>query len=113
MVLHCSQTADSTFSPHTLPASTLLAAHMRPIYTQQNSQLNARLQTQSSQNASLATDLARQREEMDELRTMLRRALADLDGAAAVVGRASAGGGAGDVEMLAVAGEELLGVVGG
>lgn len=74
-------------SPHTLPASAILAAHLTPIYTTQQSQLNAKLQTTQSQNATLAEEIRQQREEIEKLVRGVEMVVEDLDRANEVLER--------------------------
>lgn len=74
-------------APHTLPAPSILAAHLTPIYTTQQSQLNAKLQTTQSQNAILAEEIRKQREEIERLVRGVEVVIEDLDRANAVLER--------------------------
>ncbi|KAB8296919.1 hypothetical protein EYC80_002328 [Monilinia laxa] len=74
-------------APHTLPAPAILAAHLTPIYTTQQSQLNAKLQTTQSQNASLAEEIRKQREEIERLVKGVEVVVEDLDRANEVLDR--------------------------
>lgn len=74
-------------SPHTLPAPSILAAHLTPLYTTQQSQLNAKLQTTQSQNASLADEIQKQREEIEKLVRGVEIVVEDLDRANEVMDR--------------------------
>ncbi|KAK3313528.1 Nnf1-domain-containing protein [Apodospora peruviana] len=67
--------------PHTLPAETVLAAHLAPHLASQQSQLNAKLQTVQSHNARLFTEIQEQRAEMEQLLAAVEAVLADVDGA--------------------------------
>ncbi|TGO81802.1 hypothetical protein BPOR_1011g00040 [Botrytis porri] len=73
--------------PHTLPAPSILAAHLTPLYTTQQSQLNAKLQTTQSQNASLADEIQKQREEIEKLVRGVEIVVEDLDRANEVMDR--------------------------
>ncbi|KAI9742793.1 MAG: hypothetical protein M1818_003522 [Claussenomyces sp. TS43310] len=66
---------------HLLPASTVLAATLQPQLAQQQSQLNAKLQTTQSQNAALFDAIRAQRRELDTLVAGLEDRVRDLDGA--------------------------------
>ncbi|KAF5683175.1 kinetochore-associated NNF1 [Fusarium denticulatum] len=68
-------------SPHLLPPSAILAAHLTPALTAHQSQLNARLQTTQSQNALLYDEVRRQREEIRTLLDALEAVVADVQGA--------------------------------
>ncbi|ESZ95128.1 hypothetical protein SBOR_4495 [Sclerotinia borealis F-4128] len=72
---------------HTLPAPSILAAHLTLIYTTQQSQLNAKLQTTQSQNAILAEEIRKQREEIERLVQGVEAVVEDLDRANGVLER--------------------------
>ncbi|KAF7879439.1 hypothetical protein EAF04_000635 [Stromatinia cepivora] len=78
---------DGGVAPHTLPAPSILAAHLTPIYTTQQSQLNAKLQTTQSQNAILAEEIRKQREEIERLVRGVEVVVEDLDRANGVLER--------------------------
>ncbi|KAJ8065370.1 hypothetical protein OCU04_006058 [Sclerotinia nivalis] len=78
---------DGGVAPHTLPAPSILAAHLTPIYTTQQSQLNAKLQTTQSQNAILAEEIRKQREEIEKLVRGVEVVVEDLDRANGVLER--------------------------
>ena len=90
--------------PHTLPPTALLAAHLSPIHTQQQSQLNAKMQTTASQNAALAVEVAIQREEIERLIRLIEVLVRDLEGS--VDGMEAAG-----VEGLSARAREAEGVL--
>lgn len=71
--------------PHLLPADAILAAHLAPHLASQQSQMNAKLQNTQAANVTLWGEIQRQRAEVDELLGALERALADVDGAAALL----------------------------
>ncbi|KAK7717585.1 hypothetical protein SLS64_003079 [Diaporthe eres] len=71
--------------PHLLPADAILAAHLAPHLASQQSQMNARLQNTQAANVALWGEIQGQRAEVDELLGALERALADVDGAAALL----------------------------
>ncbi|KKY39284.1 putative mind kinetochore complex component [Diaporthe ampelina] len=71
--------------PHMLPADAILAAHLAPHLASQQSQMNAKLQNTQAANVALWAEIQRQRAEVDELLGALERALADVDGAAALL----------------------------
>lgn len=71
--------------PHLLPADAILAAHLAPHLASQQSQMNAKLQNTQAANVALWGEIQRQRAEVDELLGALERALADVDGAAALL----------------------------
>ncbi|KAG8156656.1 hypothetical protein KVR01_013447 [Diaporthe batatas] len=71
--------------PHMLPADAILAAHLAPHLASQQSQMNARLQNTQAANVALWDEIQKQRAEVDELLGALERALADVDGAAALL----------------------------
>ncbi|KAI9854864.1 MAG: hypothetical protein M1824_006554 [Vezdaea acicularis] len=68
-------------APHMLPPHALLAAHLGPYLAQQQSQLNAQLQTTASKNAALLQEIRGQREEIDGLVKQLEGVVHDLEGA--------------------------------
>ena len=70
-----------TYSPHTLPASTVLEAHLAPHLAAQQSQLNAKLQTTQAHNARLFEEIRAQRAEIESLLAAVEKVLADVDGA--------------------------------
>ncbi|KAM7199796.1 Nnf1 domain containing protein [Rhypophila sp. PSN 637] len=67
--------------PHTLPAETILAAHLAPHLASQQSQLNAKLQTVQSHNALLFDEIQGQRAEMERILAAVEQVLADVGGA--------------------------------
>ncbi|KAI1082198.1 Nnf1-domain-containing protein [Whalleya microplaca] len=67
--------------PHMLPADQVLAAHLAPHLAQQQSQLNAKLQTVQAHNAKLFEDIQRQRAEIETLMGLLEKVFEDIDGA--------------------------------
>lgn len=67
--------------PHTLPAETILAAHLAPHLASQQSQLNAKLQTVQSHNSRLFDEIQAQRAEMERILVAVEEALADVGGA--------------------------------
>ena len=71
--------------PHLLPADAILAAHLAPHLASQQSQMNAKLQNTQVANVALWDEIQKQKAEVDELLGALERALADVDGAAALL----------------------------
>lgn len=71
--------------PHLLPADAILAAHLAPHLASQQSQMNAKLQNTQAANVALWDEIQKQRAEVDELLGALEKALADVDGAAALL----------------------------
>ncbi|ROV98170.1 hypothetical protein VSDG_04502 [Cytospora chrysosperma] len=71
--------------PHMLPAEAILAAHLAPHLAGQQGQMNARLQNTQAANVALWDEIQKQRAEVEELLGALERALADVDGAAALM----------------------------
>ncbi|KAI1659606.1 Nnf1-domain-containing protein [Daldinia decipiens] len=67
--------------PHMLPPDQILAAHLAPHLAQQQSQLNAKLQTVQAHNAKLFSDIQKQRAEMQSLIALLQKVFEDIDGA--------------------------------
>lgn len=70
---------DAPNRPHLLPADTILAAHLAPHLAQQQSQLNAKLQTTQAHNAKLFADIQKQRAELQSLVALLEKLFADID----------------------------------
>ncbi|KAI0180845.1 Nnf1-domain-containing protein [Hypoxylon sp. FL1284] len=73
--------AEAPIPPHMLPPDQVLAAHLAPHLAQQQSQLNAKLQTVQAHNANLFDDIQRQRAEMQSLMSLLRTVFDDIDAA--------------------------------
>ncbi|KAI1110754.1 Nnf1-domain-containing protein [Nemania sp. NC0429] len=71
--------AEPPIPPHMLPPEEVLDAHLAPHLAQQQSQLNAKLQTTQAHNARLAEDIQRQRAEMASLVSLLEKLLEDVD----------------------------------
>lgn len=71
--------------PHLLPAHAVLAAHLAPHLTNQQSQMNARLQNTQAANATLWAAVQAQRREVEGLLGALEAVLRDVDGAAALM----------------------------
>ncbi|KAI1326088.1 Nnf1-domain-containing protein [Xylariaceae sp. FL0255] len=71
----------SPIPPHMLSADEILAAHLTPHLNQQQSQLNAKLQTTQAHNAKLYEEIQLQRAELKSLVTLLEKVLEDVDGA--------------------------------
>ncbi|KAI0875087.1 Nnf1-domain-containing protein [Hypoxylon argillaceum] len=65
--------------PHMLPPDEVLDAHLAPHLAQQQSQLNAKLQTTQAHNAKLFEDINRQRAEIESLVSLLEKVLEDVD----------------------------------
>ncbi|KAI0117576.1 Nnf1-domain-containing protein [Hypoxylon sp. NC0597] len=74
-------TSESPVLPHMLPPDQILAAHLAPHLAQQQSQLNAKLQTVQAHNAKLFSDIQKQRAEMESLMRILQKVFEDIDGA--------------------------------
>lgn len=74
-----------------LPAPTILTAHLAPLHTSQQSQLNARIQTTSSQNATLVKTLTEQRGEIESLVSGLESVVKDLEEAGGLLQREGMG----------------------
>ncbi|KAK3897319.1 hypothetical protein C8A05DRAFT_19893, partial [Staphylotrichum tortipilum] len=72
-------------SPHTLPAPTILHAHLLPHLTTQRATLTAALQSTQSANAQLFAEIQSQRAETDALLSAVESALRDVDGANALL----------------------------
>lgn len=62
-----------------LPPDEVLDAHLAPHLAQQQSQLNAKLQTTQAHNAKLFEDINRQRAEIESLVSLLEKVLEDVD----------------------------------
>ncbi|OTA98853.1 hypothetical protein M426DRAFT_325645 [Hypoxylon sp. CI-4A] len=73
--------AEAPVPPHMLPPDQILAAHLAPHLKQQQSQLNAKLQTVQAHNAKLFSDIQAQRAEMQSLMGLLQKVFEDIDGA--------------------------------
>ncbi|OTA95108.1 hypothetical protein M434DRAFT_394001 [Hypoxylon sp. CO27-5] len=73
--------AEAPIPPHMLPPDQILAAHLAPHLAQQQSQLNAKLQTVQAHNAKLFSDIQKQRAEMESLMRILQKVFEDIDGA--------------------------------
>ncbi|KAI0538487.1 Nnf1-domain-containing protein [Xylaria digitata] len=65
--------------PHMLPPDEVLDAHLAPHLAQQQSQLNAKLQTTQAHNAKLFEDIKYQRSEIESLVSLLEKVLEDVD----------------------------------
>ncbi|KAK4252080.1 Nnf1-domain-containing protein [Corynascus novoguineensis] len=72
-------------APHTLPAETVLAAHLRPHLAAHRSRLDTALRDTQTANAALWDEIQAQRAEMEALLDGVDRALRDLDGANALL----------------------------
>ncbi|KAL2140807.1 hypothetical protein VTI28DRAFT_3241 [Corynascus sepedonium] len=72
-------------APHTLPAETVLAAHLRPHLAAHRSRLDTALRDTQTANAALWDEIRAQRAEMEALLDGVDRALRDLDGANALL----------------------------
>ncbi|KAI0976305.1 Nnf1-domain-containing protein [Xylaria arbuscula] len=70
---------DPPVPPHVLPPDEVLDAHLVPHLAQQQSQLNAKLQTTQAHNAKLFEDIQRQRSEIESLVSLLEKVLQDVD----------------------------------
>ncbi|KAK3302380.1 Nnf1-domain-containing protein [Chaetomium strumarium] len=73
-------------APHTLPAETILSAHLNPHLAHQRSQLNAKLQNTQASNAKLWEEIQAQRSEMEALLAGVEKILRDMDGANVLLG---------------------------
>ncbi|KAI1423593.1 Nnf1-domain-containing protein [Xylaria sp. FL1777] len=71
--------ADAPVPPHLLPPDEVLDAHLAPHLAQQQSQLNAKLQTTQAHNAKLFDDIKSQRSEIESLVSLLEKVLEDVD----------------------------------
>ncbi|KAI1368425.1 Nnf1-domain-containing protein [Xylaria arbuscula] len=69
---------DPPVPPHMLPPDEVLDAHLAPHLAQQQSQLNAKLQTTQAHNAKLFEDIKRQRSEIESLVSLLEKVLEDV-----------------------------------
>ncbi|KAJ2968605.1 hypothetical protein NUW58_g10187 [Xylaria curta] len=65
--------------PHMLPPDEVLDAHLAPHLAQQQSQLNAKLQTTQAHNAKLFEDIKSQRAEIESLASLLEKVLEDVN----------------------------------
>ncbi|KAK4123376.1 Nnf1-domain-containing protein [Parathielavia appendiculata] len=68
-------------APHTLPAATILQAHLRPHLQTHRTRLTTLLQTTRSANAQLWDEIQSQRAEMEALVADVEKAVHDMDGA--------------------------------
>ncbi|KAK1756194.1 kinetochore-associated protein NNF1 [Echria macrotheca] len=89
--------------PHTLPAQTILQAHLTPHIAAQQSQISTALRGIQTENSALFGEVEAQRAEIDSLLDEIGRTLADMDAASALLsevveGLSSEGRGV-DVEM--------------
>ncbi|KAK4031914.1 Nnf1-domain-containing protein [Parachaetomium inaequale] len=73
-------------APHTLPAATILHAHLTPHLATHQSQLNAKLQNTQAANAQLWAEIQAQRAEMEALLAGVEKAVRDMDGASGLLG---------------------------
>ncbi|KAL2156376.1 hypothetical protein VTH82DRAFT_1121 [Thermothelomyces myriococcoides] len=73
-------------APHTLPAETILSAHLHPHLTSYRTDLRARLEETQTANARLWDEIQAQRAEMEALVAGVEKALRDLDGANDLLG---------------------------
>ncbi|TRX89579.1 hypothetical protein FHL15_009488 [Xylaria flabelliformis] len=69
---------DPPVPPHVLPPDEVLDAHLAPHLAQQQSQLNAKLQTTQAHNAKLFEDIKIQRAEIESLVSLLEKVLEDV-----------------------------------
>ncbi|KAK4135284.1 Nnf1-domain-containing protein [Trichocladium antarcticum] len=76
--------------PHTLPAATILRAHLDPHLAAQQAQLRARLHDTQTGNARLWDEVVAQRAEMEALLGAVDKVLRDLDGAGGLLGGVAA-----------------------
>ncbi|KAI0455379.1 Nnf1-domain-containing protein [Xylaria acuta] len=70
---------DPPVPPHMLPPDEVLDAHLAPHLAQQQSQLNAKLQTTQAHNAKLFEDIKLQRAEIESLVSLLEKVLEDVN----------------------------------
>ncbi|KAL1903295.1 hypothetical protein Sste5346_000580 [Sporothrix stenoceras] len=82
--------------PHTLPAETVLAAHLAPQRKAQRQMLEERLAAVQAANTARFAKLTAQQTEAGQLVAALERALADAEGAAALLDGAAENGHGGD-----------------
>ncbi|KAI0410855.1 hypothetical protein F5X98DRAFT_79231 [Xylaria grammica] len=79
LVIYLLPTNSRFLRPHMLPPDEVLDAHLAPHLAQQQSQLNAKLQTTQAHNANLFEDIQRQRAEIESLVSLLENVLKDVD----------------------------------
>ncbi|KAH6624610.1 Nnf1-domain-containing protein [Chaetomium sp. MPI-SDFR-AT-0129] len=72
-------------APHTLPAPTVLQAHLLPHLTSQHTHLTATLSTTQTLNTQLWDEIRAQRAEMEALLSGVEKVMADLEGANALL----------------------------
>ncbi|ERT01856.1 kinetochore protein NNF1 [Sporothrix schenckii 1099-18] len=89
--------------PHTLPAETVLAAHLTPQRTAQRKLLEERLAAVQAANTARFARLTAQQAEAAQLVAALERALADAEGAAALLDGTSENGRGDGVDNTLVA----------
>ncbi len=91
--------------PHTLPAPTMVAAHLARLRPAQTADLEARLRAVQTANAARFARLAAQQAEAAQLVAALERALADAEGAARLLeegpGTHGGSGGGGNGSLVA------------
>ncbi|CAK7205925.1 hypothetical protein SEUCBS139899_008705 [Sporothrix eucalyptigena] len=85
-------------APHTLPAETVMAAHLAPQRKAQQQVLEERLAAVQSANAARFAQLTAQQAEAGQLVAALERALADAEGAAALLDEAATGNSSGGAD---------------
>lgn len=83
-----------------------MRAHLSPIHIQQQSQLNAKMQTTASVNARLAGEITQQKDEIERLLSLVETIVRDLEGA--VTGMEGVEEGKGVEEVSARAREAAL-----
>lgn len=63
-----------------------MKAHLAPVQTRQQGEMNAKIQTLQGKNAVLAERMGEQRKEIEELVGLLEGVVRDLEGAGMVLG---------------------------
>ncbi|KAL1843695.1 hypothetical protein VTJ49DRAFT_395 [Mycothermus thermophilus] len=76
---------EAPVAPHTLPAPTVLHAHLTPHLTAHAGELTARLRQTQAANAALWDEIRAQRAEVEALLSAVEKAVRDLEGANALL----------------------------
>ncbi|KAL2753349.1 hypothetical protein ACRALDRAFT_1058173 [Sodiomyces alcalophilus JCM 7366] len=82
--------APEPIPPHTLPPETILDAHLHPHLARHHARLSAALANTKLENEALFADIKAQRAEIESLLSKLDRAVADVDGANALLAEVGA-----------------------
>ncbi|ROT38531.1 Nnf1-domain-containing protein [Sodiomyces alkalinus F11] len=82
--------APEPIPPHTLPPETILRAHLHPYLAHHHARLSAALANTKLENEALFAGIQAQRAEIDSILAALDRAVADVDGANALLAEVGA-----------------------